>query len=99
MKYYFELQKTPNQKFNTTIGENNFEFRFRSFRNFTFIDLYINGKLVEAGVKAMPNRHLFKATTDRIANGKFRFECATNNYPYYTDFDGHTCRFVFVENE
>jgi hypothetical protein len=97
-KYYYELPKIPNQQFNTNIGENNFEFRFRSFRNLTFIDLYINGELREAGVKALPNTHLFSAEVNRIARGKFRFECATNNYPYYTDFDGVTCRFVYIED-
>lgn len=98
MKYEFELIKTANQMFNTNIGENNFEFRFRTFRGLTYVDLKINGSQVAASTMALPNRSIFSDDIRRIAGGVFMFECQTDDYPNFEDFDGIKCRFVFIED-
>lgn len=98
MKYEYELIKTANQMFNTNIGENNFEFRFRTFRGITYVDLKINGERASASVRALPNASIFNDTINNIAGGKFMFECQTDDYPHFENFDGIACRFVFIED-
>lgn len=98
MKYKYELTKTANQMFNTNIGSNNFEFRFRTFRGLTYVNLRINGEIASASIKALPNVSIFNDAINNIAGGKFMFECQADDYPHFEMFDGISCRFVFIED-
>lgn len=97
-KLYYELAKLPNQKFDTTIGDNNFEFRLRTFRSIIYLDVSINGELIQAGVRGVGNQSLFNVEVNRAAGGVFMFECLSDDMPNYNDFDGVTCRFCLVRS-
>lgn len=92
----YKLSQVPNQVFNTNINGNNFEFTLRSFRGIVYINVSIGGQLVCSGVRATPNMSLFPNRVNNAAGGVFKFICVDDSYPQHEDFDGITCRFVFV---
>lgn len=94
--YSIALSKVPNQSFQTTLNGNAFEFAFRTFRGLIYASAYANGDLVQAGARCVPDTPIFNADVDRLAGGVMLFKCADGAYPEYTDFDGSTCRLLYV---
>lgn len=96
MKYYtYQLIKAPNLMFNTNIGDNNFEFSFRTFRGIIYVSVRINGELKCSGIKAIPNKSLFGSVVNNAAGGIFAFLCNYDGYPTHEMFDGYRCVFAF----
>jgi len=97
----YNLLKTPNQKFSTSMNGNAVEIRIRTFRGLMYVSISINGKLVESSVRAMPNTDLFGTTVRRTLGGNFMFVCVEKDeYPEYKKLNGTDVVFAFVgENE
>lgn len=95
----YDLLKTANQKFNTNIGENNFEFDFHTFRGIIYINVRLNGDLACVNTVARQNVSLFNGIVNRAARGVFMFKSLVEDYPSFEQFDGVTCNFVFIPDE
>lgn len=75
----------PNQSFNVTIGNDDYNIRLRSFRNSTFASITRNGLTVINSILCLPNSLLipFMYLT---SGGNFYWECIDGEYPIYTNF-------------
>lgn len=94
--YSIVLSKVPNQSFSTTVNGHLFEFEFRTFRSIMYANVSIDGLLVQAGARCIPDTSLFGGEVNALASGVFMFLCIDGNYPSFEDFDGTTCRFVYI---
>lgn len=94
----YDLLKVPNQRFNTNIGDNNFEFDFHTFRGVIYANVRINGEIADVNAVCTPNASLFNSVVNDAADGVFKFVSGTEDYPSYENFDGATCIFAFFPN-
>lgn len=99
MTYAFEMTTNVNQRFDTNIGDDNFEFEFRTFRGVMYANVKINGEIADVNVVCIPNKSLFNSKVNARANGIFMFESVNSDYVKASDFNGITTNFVFVKNE
>ena len=95
----YNLSRTPNQKFNTSINGHSFSFSIRTFRNMPYISVSIDGVQFQSGMKCIPNESLFGWTVNDIAGGEFRFIVIGDKYPSYEDFGGQSCVFAYIPFE
>lgn len=94
--YSIALSKVPNQRFTTNVNGHTFEFSFRTFRGLIYANVTIDGVMYHAGAMCIPNDSLFNSEVNHVANGIFRFDCIEDEYPKYNNFDGTTCKFVYI---
>lgn len=96
--YEVDLQKTPNQSFNTSINNHGFGFVIRQFRGLAYVSIDVDGNNVVNGIRAAHNADLLPASIARAVGGNFRFICQDKNYPNAELYDGVKCRLLFFEN-
>ena len=90
------LSQVPNQTFQTSLNGHAFEFAFRTFRRLIYASAYADGELVQAGARCVPDTSVFSGAVNDLAGGIMAFKCANGDYPRYEDFDGITCRLLYV---
>lgn len=96
--YSIALSQVPNQSFQTSLNGHAFEFVFRTFRGLIYASAYADGELVQAGAKCVPDESVFSGAVNALAGGIMVFKCSDDNYPEYADFNGMSCRLLYVPN-
>lgn len=93
---FYELNPIPNQRIQTTVEGNTYDFRFRTFNDMVFVDIEINGYAVAKSVRCLPYSLIipYKHMEEK---GNFYFTTSDNKYPSYKDFSGG-CQLVYLEN-
>lgn len=97
-RYTFNLVKTPNQSFYTSLVGSTCEISLRTFHDVLLVSLTINGFTAVAGVRAVPNMSLFPKFISDTVGGEFMFSCPDGDIPHYSLFDGHTCVLTYIPN-
>ena len=81
-----DLNNFANQQINVSIEEDYYSLIFRSFQGVTLATIIRNEKTIVESVLCHPNKNIipYKGLTPK---GNFRFDCITDDYPYYTSFN------------
>lgn len=91
------LSQIPNQSFFVAINGYQFGFRLHYFRQLLYCDVSVDGELVAASVRCVPNGWLVPYEhTHGIGN--FRFETYDNAYPDSDNF-GTTCFMTYYTQD
>ena len=89
------LQNTPNQEIETVINSTVFNIRFHTVKAMTLADVYINRRLICAGVRCVPGIPLIPFPYMGQRYGNFFFWCLDAKYPVYELF-GASQRLVYL---
>lgn len=92
----YNLIQTPNQIFNVSPTDGDYEITIRSFRGYMYASIYRDGSVLSAGNRIISNMSIFPSAVCREVGGEFKVMCNTKDVPTYSDFDGITAKFVFI---
>lgn len=95
-KYKLDLLNVPNQKFNTTLGDVNITIELRTVRDLCYMSILQDDNYVLKGIKCIPNTGLLNSELRRMINGDILFECGSDEYPNYLNFNNIDCRLVYI---
>lgn len=80
------VSKIPNQVFSVIIGGVNYQVALRTIQELTYMSLSANDEVLFYNQLCVPNEWINPYNYLSI-NGKFRFDCLDDEYPYFEKFN------------